>query len=192
MLPSRLLRVVVAALAVAVVACGDPTRPTATFTNVRSAYTLYALTGTPANVPNALLFLTGVTRATSEFNFDVAFDIDASGKTVIYPVRTVGSGLAGTLKRVGLQVLNTSFESVREVPNTGYDTLKVQTVSPGTVLAVEMRDGTACFSTFNSQLIYAKMIVDSVSSATRRIYLRTVVDPNCGYRSVVPDSVPTH
>jgi hypothetical protein len=30
-----------------------------------------------------------------------------------------------------------------------------------------------------------------VNATLRRIYVRTVVDPNCGYRSVVPDSLPT-
>lgn len=191
MLPIRLSRLAVAAFAVVVVACGDPTRPKATFTNQRSSYTLYALTGAPATVPTALNFLTGVTRATSEFAFDVAFDLDASGKAVIYPVRTVAGALAFTVKRVGLLPIASGFDALREAPLSGYDTLKVQSVAPGTVLAVELRDPTACFSSFNSQFIYAKMIVDSVSLPTRRLYLRTVVDPNCGYRSVVPDSVPT-
>jgi len=33
--------------------------------------------------------------------------------------------------------------------------------------------------------------VDSVNAATRQIYARAVVDPNCGYRGLVADSVPT-
>jgi hypothetical protein len=32
--------------------------------------------------------------------------------------------------------------------------------------------------------------VDSVNLAARKLYARTVTDPNCGYRSVVPDSIP--
>jgi hypothetical protein len=35
------------------------------------------------------------------------------------------------------------------------------------------------------------MVVDSVLSASRRIYARTVVDLNCGYYQVVADSIPT-
>jgi hypothetical protein len=35
------------------------------------------------------------------------------------------------------------------------------------------------------------MVVDSVKQDTRRIYARTVVDLNCGYHQVVPDSIPT-
>jgi hypothetical protein len=86
-----------------------------------------------------------------------------------------------------------TFESVREVPSTGYDTLSIKTVSPGTVLAVELRDQNACFSYsyITSQFLYAKLVVDSVNTTSRKLYVRTVVDPNCGYLSVVPDSVPT-
>jgi hypothetical protein len=39
-------------------------------------------------------------------------------------------------------------------------------------------------------MLYAKLTVDSVNTASRRLYARTVFDPNCGYRSVVPDSIP--
>ena len=114
---------------------------------------------------------------------------------MVLPVRVVGGALAGTLKRVGLQVVSGSFESVTEVPAAGYDTLNAKTLVPGAVLAVELRDGTACFSSFNlsvltSQFIYAKLVVDSVDATARRIFTRSVVDPNCGYRGVVPDSVP--
>jgi hypothetical protein len=34
--------------------------------------------------------------------------------------------------------------------------------------------------------IYAKVVIDSVQLATRAIYLRQVMDPNCGYRSFLP------
>lgn len=191
MLPIRLSRAAVAALAVAVIACGDPTLPKATFTSQARTFTLYSLTGTPASVPNALLFLSGATRANSDFNFDIAFDIDAGGKAVVYPVRALASALAAPQKRVGLQTVGGTFESVREVPAAGYDTVKALTVGAGAVVAVEIRDQTSCFSSLRSQFLYAKLVVDSISTSTRRVFIRTVFDPNCGYRTVVPDSVPT-
>ena len=79
------------------------------------------------------------------------------------------------------------------VPQTGYDTISVKTVNPGTVIAVELREPTASFSysLVTSQFLYAKLVVDSINPTQRKIYIRTVVDPNCGYFSVVPDSVPT-
>jgi hypothetical protein len=195
MLPTRLLRVALVAFAVLGVACGDPTLAKATYASAQATTTLYALTGAPANVPNALSFLTGAAHASATFAFDVAVDLDAQNRVVVMPVRVLGGALAGTLKRVGLQVVPGTFASVEEVPSTGYDTLSVKTITPGTTLAVELQDPTACYSSYNlavltSQLIYAKLVVDSVDVPTRRIYTRSVVDPNCGYRGVVADSVP--
>lgn len=194
MLPTRLLRVAVVAIAVLAAACGDVTRPKATYANALSTYTFYGLTSAPATAPTALNFLGGATRASSTFLFDVAFDVDpATGQAIIYPVRSVAGALAGMAKRVGLQVVSGTFDNVREVPETGYDTVNAKTVSPGAVLAVELRDGTACFSysLLSSQFLYAKLVVDSVNRSAKKLYVRTVVDPNCGYFSVVPDSVPT-
>ena len=195
MLPTRCARVASVALAVLGVACGDPTLAKATFSSGLATTTLYALTGAPATAPTALSFLSGPSHASATFAFDVAFDLDANNRTVVLPVRVLAGALAGVRKRVGLQILPGSFASILEVPPTGYDTLGVKTLVPGAVLAVELQDGTACFSSFNqsvltSQLIYAKLVVDSVDASTRRIFTRSVVDPNCGYREVVPDSVP--
>jgi hypothetical protein len=57
-------------------------------------------------------------------------------------------------------------------------------------MAVNVLDPSCAFS-LGGTSIAAKMTVDSVNASTRKIYLRTVVDPNCGYLSVVPDSIPT-
>jgi len=193
MLPTRYLRVAIVACAIVSVACGDLTRPKATYANALSSYTMYGLTTAPSTGANALSFLGGAVHANSSFLFDVAFDIDATGRTVVYPVRTLAGAPAGTPKRVGLQTVTGSFDALRAVPQTGYDTVNVKTVTPGTVLAVELRDATACFSysLVSSQFLYAKLVVDSVDQGAKKIYIRTVVDPNCGYFSVVPDSVPT-
>jgi hypothetical protein len=95
------------------------------------------------------------------------------------------------LPRVGLQVVPGRFDALTEVPSTGYDTLSIQTLAPGAVMAVNVLDPSCAFS-LGGTAIAAKMTVDSVNTATRKIYLRAVVDPNCGYLSVVPDSIPTH
>ena len=143
----------------------------------------------------AISFLGGATHADAAFAFDVAVDIDAAGRTVVYPVRSLANGLRDLyppgVKRVGLQIVPGSFDAVREAPTTGYDTLAAKTLTPGAVLAVEMLDLGTCLYSFGGQLLYAKLTVDSVNVGTRKIYARSVVDPNCGYRSVVPDSIPT-
>ena len=197
MMPTRLLRVALVALAVLGVACGDPTLAKATYASGLASSTIYALTGAPASVPTSLSFLTGIKHADATFAFDVAFDLDANNRPMILPVRVVAGAVAGPRKRVGLQVMTGGFDALTEVPNTGYDTLNAKTVLPGAVLAVELVDPTACYSSYNltiltSQLIYAKLVVDSVDVPGRRLFVRTVVDPNCGYRQVVPETVPTH
>src|SRR5215210_2646571 len=86
MLPTRLPRVVVVALATLAVACGDPTRPRATSPNLALSFTVNALTGTSSVLPNAIGFFSGPRRADAAFDFDVALDLDATGKIVVYPV----------------------------------------------------------------------------------------------------------
>ncbi len=196
MMPTRLLRVALVALAVIGVACGDPTLAKATYASGLASSTVYAMTGAQSSAPTSLKFLSGVLHANANFDFDVAFDLDASNKPVILPVRVVAGALAGTKKRVGLQVVSGTFDALREVPAAGYDTLNPKTITPGTVLAVQLQDPTACYSSYNltiltSQLIFAKLVVDSVDTSARRLFIRAVVDPNCGYRQVVADSVPT-
>jgi hypothetical protein len=196
MLPTRLSRVAAAAFVVLAIACGDPTKPKATYATSQASYTLYALTGAPVNAATALNFLGGPTRADARFAFDVAFDLNAAGKIVVYPVRAVGGGLGGSLKsfgiltRVGLQVIPGTFASLTSAPATGYDTLSVQTISPGTVLAAEVLDFVTCANSLGGQALYAKLTVDSVDLTARRVYARSVIDPNCGYRELVPDSIP--
>jgi hypothetical protein len=193
MLPTRPTRVAIVALAILGVACGDPTKPKATYANAPATYALYAFTGAPVNAATAISFVNGPARADASFAFDVAFDLDASGRPVIYPVKSIASDLAlltNTVKRVGLQVVPGSFDAVRIVPETGYDTLAVRTLNVGDVVAVEMLDFTTCLYSLGGQLLYAKLTVDSVDLGARRLYARTVLDPNCGYRSVVPDSIP--
>jgi hypothetical protein len=193
MLPTRPTRVAFVALAILAVACGDPTKPKATFANAPSTYTLYAFTGAPVNSATAISFLGGPARADANFAFDVAFDLDASGHAVIYPARSLASDLAmltTNVKRVGLQPVSGTFDALRIVPETGYDTLAARTVNVGDVLAVEMLDLSTCLYSLGGQTLYAKLTVDSIDATSRRLYARTVVDPNCGYRSVVPDSIP--
>jgi len=201
MLPTRSTRVVVVALAILAVACGDLTRPKASTPNIAVSYNLAAFTGAPVNVPTAISFLGGATRADSRFAFDLAFDLDPSGAVVVLPVRAVGGSLGDAiyqqqtglpLKRVGLQKVTGPFDALREAPKTGYDTLGAQIVTPGSVLAVELLDFSNCYTGFGGSTLYAKLSVDSVNTTTRRIYARSVVDPNCGYRGLVADSIPTN
>jgi hypothetical protein len=194
MLKTRLLRVVAVALATVAVACGDPTRPKATIVNLGLSYSIYGLSGAPPATANAMNLFVGPSRADASFDFDVALDLDPSGKILVYPVRSIAGPLAGLVPtRVGLQTVSGSFESVRVAPDRGYDTLTVRTITPGTTVVAELVDlvsGICIYSLVGSQQ-YAKFVVDSVIPATRKFYVRSVGDANCGYKSLVPDSIPT-
>lgn len=188
----RSLRVLVPVLAIVAIACGDITKPKASYANAFASYALYAYPNAPASSFSAISFLGGGTRTDANYAFDVTFDIDSTGKAKVIPVRVIGGALAGSLKRVGMQIVSGPFESVREVPSSGYDTLSVQTLVPGQVVAVELQDFQSCLYSLGGSMIYAKLTVDSVNTTTRRLFGRTVVDPNCGYRQVMPDTVPTN
>jgi hypothetical protein len=188
--PTRSLCAVAVALAVAATAC-ESTLPRATSISQLASYELYALTGAPPRATTAISFAGGGSmHADATFAFDLAFDMDTAGKVVVYPVRAVAGNLAGTQKRVGMQVVPGLFETVGDVPNTGYDTLNAKTVVPGTTVAVELQEPLLCQFSLGGILMYGKFVVDSVYPVSRHIFVSTVIDPNCGYRQVKPDTIP--
>jgi hypothetical protein len=197
MLPTRLPRVAVVAvvaLATLAIACGDLTRPKASTPNLELSYSVYSLTGTPVGSTNAINFFGGPARVDAAFSFDVALDLDSTGNILVYPVRAIAGPLAGTIPtHVGLKTVTGTFESLTSAPNVVYDTVTVQKISPGTVVAAEIFQQTslACVYSLQGSAMYAKFVVDSVDRATRRLFVRHVLDGNCGFRGLVPDSIPT-
>jgi hypothetical protein len=85
-----------------------------------------------------------------------------------------------------------TFDALREAPKTGYDTLSILTVAPGTPIAVQLVNlfSNVCVFSLNGVAMYGKFVVDSIDQPNRRLFVRTVTDPNCGFRSLVPDSIP--
>src|SRR6266480_4122234 len=117
-------------------------------------------------------------------NFDIAFDIDANGNTIIYPVKLVVSSPGGA-RPVGLQRVATVFDSLAEAPKTGYQSDSSYVLTPGQTLVVQSahnNSGDLCQFAVNPN-IYAKIAVDSVNLASRTVFLRMGLDPNCGFRS---------
>ncbi|MDQ3951334.1 MAG: hypothetical protein M3282_13455 [Gemmatimonadota bacterium] len=176
--------------AAAMLACGDPNAPVASFDNYADTLELYALNGAPRAAPTAIRLIAGAVTGTAAvttdggFGFDVAVDIDAQGRPVLYPVRAVAAPFIG-VHRVGIRRTTNAFDSVARAPvgNYAYDSLAVLTV--GEVVLIETADPEACRSLFGGGVIYAKMVVDSVRAASRRIFARVTADPNCGFRSLV-------
>ena len=186
--------------AATMLACGDPNAPEANFQNYADTLTLYALNGGPRGGPTAVRIISGVLGSAAvatdgSLIFDVAVDLDDQGRPRLYPVRAVASSLLdflpGTVRHpVGILRETRAFDDIPEAPDEGYVLDSAQTVNVGEVVVIQSSDPGACSSVFGGS-VYAKMVVDSVRTATRQIFLRLTADPNCGFRSFVVPGPPT-
>jgi hypothetical protein len=176
----------VAAVAL-VTAAGCQYNPAAAqFPSVVDSITVYALNGTPPSSPVGLDFKTGAAvRLSSSFIFDVAFDLDSTGRVDILPVRVVANGLA-SVRSVGLQQINAKYDDYTQAFTSGYRYDTTLVVPVGTTVGINPLDGTLCTVYSIGTSYYAKLIVDSVNAATRALYVRVTTDPNCGYRTLEP------
>ena len=178
---------VLTAAAGGVAACDDPVGFQAGLGTMTDTFTLFALSGTPASVPVALSTTDRIAlRMSDNLAFDVAFDIDASGNVRALPVRQVVpfrviAGILQPTHRVGLQKSSTTFDNLTRAPSGGYNYDSATVVRAGETLVVEVQ-ATQCSFSFSPNL-YTKIAIDSVTPATRSIRIRTVHDPNCGFRS---------
>jgi hypothetical protein len=173
-------------------ACGDPTNLRATIPTFVDTLSVFALTGTPPSYPSGVSIVgRQAVRVDGFANFDVAFDIDANGNPVIYPVKFIVA--AGGSRPVGLLKLAAPFESVLEAPETGFDTDEPIVFAIGETIVVQSAHNASqdvCQFSL-SPYIYAKIAVDSIKAASRTLYLRMGLDPNCGFRSFAT-GIPTH
>jgi hypothetical protein len=187
------------AIAFGVSGCNDPNATNNVIPVFADTLTVFALTGTPPSFPVAFLASSGaVTRADGSFNFDLAFDIDASNQVIIYPQKLVGvpciigalnCGGALGAKRVGLQRLKVPFDSLQRAPADGFQFDSTFTMTPGQGLVMQVQSASECQLSF-STIMYSKIVVDSINTGRRAIYFRSVNDPNCGYRNLVPGAIP--
>jgi hypothetical protein len=178
-----------AGIALGAVACSDPNENTNVLTVVADTLTVYALSGTAPSFPAGYYTATGaVTRVDGSFNFDIAFDIDATNKVVVYPQRLVGVSAIGA-KPVGMQRLSVPFDSLERAPAGGYVFDSSFVVTPGEGLVLQVQANAECSLAF-STLRYTKLVVDSIDVPRRAIFFHSVHNPNCGYRTLVPGTVP--
>ena len=200
---SRLLVLSVAlasALTFSISACNDPTQARATPSLVvADTLTAYALTGTSPSFPSGYLASSGaVTRADGNFNFYVAFDIDAARRVVVYPQKLVGipcvaaalncGGVLGA-KPVGLQRFAIPFDALELAPSGNYVFDSAFVVTPGQGLVMQVQSPSECQLSV-ATILYTKFVVDSIDASRRAVYFRAVHDPNCGYRTLVPGVTP--
>jgi len=182
---ARLVLLATMSVVVGLNACGDPTSIKASGLTSVDTLSLFALSGTPPSYPSGLNALARqAVRVDGTGNFDVAFDIDNSGNAIVYPVKLVVSSPGGS-RSVGMQMLAKQFDSVAEAPKSGYQTDTAVVLVPGETLVLQSQhnfSGDLCQFALNGN-IFSKIAVDSVSLASRTLFLRLGLDPNCGFRS---------
>ena len=168
-------------------ACGDPTSLKAALITSVDSLQVFALSGTPPSYPSGVSILARQpVRVDGNANFDVAFDIDQNGNAIVYPVKLVVS-VPGGSRPVGVQKLATEFDLVSAAPKTGYESDSALTMVPGETVVIQSQhnfSGDLCQFALNPN-IFAKVAVDSVDLASRTLFLRLGLDPNCGFRSFV-------
>ncbi|AHG90711.1 hypothetical protein J421_3174 [Gemmatirosa kalamazoonensis] len=186
----------VAFAGLALTACGgtDPFAPVAAFETAAVTYQVYPLTTAPATLPAAISLyglssVRPIVRTNLSLNFDVAVDLDASGKVRLLPPKLVVAP-QGVSLTTGMQIIaNTTFDALTRAPNSGYQFDSATVVTPGQVVAVQTQGAgplsAACATTVP---MYAKLVVDSIRPAngSQVIYMRARVDQNCGFRSLEP------
>lgn len=178
------LALAVIASALVLTACGDPQGILARLPIVTDKYRVYALTGTPASFPSGInTYVRSVVRVDGNANFDVAFDIDGTGRVLIYPVQKVVNSVSGA-RQVGLKKVAGTDSTVTIAPTGSYLDSTVVAQSGEVIVLQALRNGTndACQFAI-SPYIYTKLVIDSVSVPTRSIFVGATLDPNCGFRS---------
>jgi hypothetical protein len=180
----RKFALAILASATILTACDDPQLLRAQLPTVLDVYTVFALTGTPAAYPSGInTYIRSAVRVDGNAGFDVAFDIDAQGNALVHPVQKVVSSLTSS-RRVGLRRVSGSFDDITIAPTGTYADSTI-VASPGDIIIVQsIRNSSGDVCQFDiSPYIYAKLQIDSIAVDTRTLVVRSLLDPNCGFRS---------
>ena len=174
--------------ATAAAACGDPFAVKAPFQTVTDSFAISALTKTPVSA-RALWRISNFVRYRLDSvgtQFDLGFDIDATGRVVVYPARTIAVPPPGTLvapQPVGLLATTDAYASVDRAPETGYRVDTAIVVSKGQTVFVRSNSNFCTTQSTGGTLLYAKFIVDSINPVTRELLVRSTIQPSCNFRS---------
>ena len=188
--PIRRLAVPLAICAAALIAaCDSATRANQALTRaVEDTGSLFAISGVPPYYPGGLNLTSRNVTVVTVFGdgsvpFDVAFDITPLGKVAVMPPRTVALGPNVVPLSLNIFKPGQAWSLVTEAPAAGYTLDTIQVVGPLEPVVFELKPA-YCSLQLQSSL-YAKFVVDSVNVASRRIYYRLLVNPNCGRRGLV-------
>jgi hypothetical protein len=163
-------------------ACNDPLQLNpATNTNAVDTVTIYALRGTTVTLPSGFDLPTNSVARTDQAGFDFAFDIDDAGKSLVYP-----GGALGLAKQSGVLTTGQVFDTLKSAPTTGYVDSVAVAVDLGGVFVVRSRPFIVGCELTGELPRYGKFHVLEVDPVARSMKLETLVNQNCGYRSLEP------
>jgi hypothetical protein len=185
----RLSALLIAAGAIAALAsCGDPTALKARLPNIEGEFSVHALNGSHPNTNNAVRVRSmSVVPGVAEQSFDIAFDLTDTGTVRLITTRALTTENVPSANRVGLRDSpSLTFEQVIDPPRDLFVFDSVLVVPVGRVVLVDVLDVSCASEAILGLNIKAKIRIDSVHAADRRIFLHMVSNPNCGFRELVP------
>ena len=156
--------------------------PLATRANAIDTVSLYALQGTPINTESGFDVTLGLTARTDrqDGGFDIAFDIDGEGRALIFT-----TGALGLNVRSAIQTSDRAFGDIVIAPLEGYELNDTLVVGVDSTFLVRSRPAAFGCAFFVGQLPrYGKFHVLDLNLETRQVTLETLVNLNCGYRSL--------
>jgi hypothetical protein len=161
--------------------CGDPFGQKAQFTNGVDTVTLFALRGTPIRSHSAYdMYTLSTSRTDTTAGYDFAFEIDSTGRALIYP-----AGALGLSRDAGVQLMDRTFDAVHSAPETGFSTDTAIVVEKGKVFVARSRVS-SLYCVYVAVPRYGKFHVLEIDTTARSISMEALVDLNCGYRSLEP------
>lgn len=164
-------------------ACKGLTSIDASFDNATQAVSFFAINGSPPGAPTAMgLFAGFPLHADQAFAYDLAFDLDTSGKVVLIPARQLATQVSAPYS-VGLQIVPGEFLAIARAPKSGYTVDSLLVVGVRTVVVIESHDVARCGFAIKGQSYFSRLVVDSVDLKTRKISTTITVNRNCGFYS---------
>ena len=173
--------------AVALAACGDSNNllNAASSENTARNFSVYALTGTSSALPAAYNFTTELLArpqllSNGGVNFDVAFDLTSDNKVKLLPVRSIVPLPPAGVSSVGMLKSTTAYSALERAPERGYIVDSTLVIGIGETVVLQL-PGSGCIY---GEPYYAKLVVDSIIVAQRRIVVGSLVNRNCGFRAL--------
>lgn len=185
--PTRPRALLLSVALAATMGCGDDDGIVGIATTLNTARTVsvFALSGTPPALPAGYYFVTeSLVRpqllSSGGVNFEMAFDLNSDGRVSLIPAKVIVPEAPIAAPSIGIQQSSVPFEQLARAPDRGYVYDSTFTGQVGDTFVLQLLVS-GC--TFGSPL-FAKVSIDSIHVAERRIVFSSMVNRNCGFRGL--------